>query len=222
MLKTNEARFKMSYTHRTVPLKYGIEFKHGNTFELDILNVREEDYKHAWITAICEICKEEYYMKYEDYINRVSEGYDLCTKCSRRKKMNISKIDFGIQDRFRPCSLKWRKESLEHHKYKCVVTGEYSNIIHHPKSHTLIVEEAFNALGIDCTTNEWIERYDELYGLIIELHYKYGYGVCLSKKVHDAFHAKYGERTTPKQLSEYIRFVALNADIKVNIRGKEE
>lgn len=103
----------------------------------------------------------------------------------------------------------WKRKSMEDCNFKCVVSGEAFDAVHHLYSFSDIVFEVFEELKypIYKNVNQYTEK--ELRCLIdkcSELHEKYGYGVCLSKKYHDKFHARYGKGNNNKeQFDEFLK-----------------
>lgn len=101
----------------------------------------------------------------------------------------------------------WKKESMESCGYRCVITGGYFDVIHHLYSFNKIVSETLDILGLEFRGK--ISKYstEELIAienLCLDLHKKYGLGVCLSKKIHDLYHKIYGKYdNTPEQFEEF-------------------
>lgn len=101
----------------------------------------------------------------------------------------------------------WKIDSMKYCNYKCVITGEDFDDIHHLYSFNQIVEETLDILNLP--QYDEIGKYtsEELLLLeqtCLELHYKYGYGACLKKSVHDLFHFIYGYgNNTPEQFEEF-------------------
>lgn len=101
----------------------------------------------------------------------------------------------------------WKKDSMEKCEYKCVITGERFDVIHHLYNFHKIAEETFDSVKIEI--KPMVEDYSaqELVKLeqrCLELHYKYGLGVCLKDEVHKEFHNIYGkEDNTPEQFDEF-------------------
>ena len=89
----------------------------------------------------------------------------------------------------------WKLDSMEYCNYKCIITGQSFNIIHHLYGFNNIVRETLNILNLDIYVN--VNQYTEeelklIKDKCLELHYKYGLGVCLCKEMHDLFHKNYG------------------------------
>lgn len=101
----------------------------------------------------------------------------------------------------------WKKDSMEACGYRCVITGGYFDVIHHLYSFNKIVSETLNILGLEFKSKISEYSTEELIAienLCLELHKKYGLGVCLSKEIHDLFHKIYGKYdNTPEQFEEF-------------------
>jgi hypothetical protein len=102
---------------------------------------------------------------------------------------------------------------MQNCNYKCIVTHERFNVIHHLYGFDLILEEVFNETGI--TKKRTISEYtfDEL-NLIkekcIEIHNQHPLGVCLSTDIHELFHKMYGRgKNTPEQFTEFLEQLKL-------------
>ncbi|MBM6821039.1 hypothetical protein H6A19_17195, partial [Clostridium saudiense] len=78
---------------------------------------------------------------------------------------------------------------------------------HHLKSFSEIVDEMIKILNIPIykTVGEYSEEeLNQMEVLILELHYKYGLGVVITKELHDEFHKSYGYGdNTPEQFNEF-------------------
>jgi hypothetical protein len=137
-----------------------------------------------------------------------------CMKCASEKRSgeNNHRWNGGIStilQYIRYKMIKWKRDSILNSNYKCVVTGNTFDVIHHLYGFDQIINEAFNNLKI--SKREIVNEYndDELNVLInevIRLHDKYPPGVCLTNEVHDDFHKtyKYG-KNTPEQFYEFYR-----------------
>jgi hypothetical protein len=103
--------------------------------------------------------------------------------------------------------IEWKKDSLRESEYKCVITGDKFDNIHHLYSFNLIIEEVLeeNNIKLHKQINEYS---DEELELLIEKvlihHYDYPLGVCLREDVHKLFHSIYGYgNNTPEQFYEF-------------------
>lgn len=94
-------------------------------------------------------------------------------------------------------------------KYKCVLTGNRFDDIHHIYGLNLILNEVLDILDIDVksTMNDYTE--DELSSILNMFRIKqaeYPLGVCLCKEVHMLFHNKYGYgNNTEEQWEEFVK-----------------
>lgn len=101
----------------------------------------------------------------------------------------------------------WKKKSMESSGYRCVLTGEEFDDIHHKYGFNLMLNETFKIIDID--DRESIDDYtnDEL-KLILDtfksVQNKYPLGVCVSREVHKLFHKIYGYgNNTPDQWDKF-------------------
>lgn len=103
--------------------------------------------------------------------------------------------------------ISWKKDSMANCNYKCVITGNKFDAIHHLYGFDLIIEELFKIteFPIYQIIGEYTNiQLKELENKCVELHNKYSLGVCLAKNVHDLFHSIYGRgQNTPEQFEEF-------------------
>lgn len=113
----------------------------------------------------------------------------------------------------------WKKETIIKNNYKCDITGNRFDVVHHLYSFNKILIETLSNTNIDL--RDKVEDYtDEELSIItkecLSLHNKYGVGVCLCKEEHDLFHSIYGYGgNTPEQYYEFKekRLKQLNKEI---------
>jgi len=113
--------------------------------------------------------------------------------------------------------IEWKKDSMSSCDYKCVITGEKFDDIHHLYSFNKILKEIIMELNFPIYTE--IRKYteDELKLLRlknIEMHDKYPLGVCLSRKIHNLYHSLYGDDNTPEQFKIALLFYFIVVKIK--------
>jgi len=157
------------------------------------------------VDFICSKCGAEAHIPKDYYEKRIEEGKGLCTKCYRNLRCAPTDCPAWIVKWFRPRMMQWYKDSLKYNN-KCIITGEESNIIHHPTSFATLVRQTYEELGLKPTdTIDCDKELDELLvKKCLEIHYKHGYGVCMSNRVHRLFHRIYGQvQNTPQQLEEF-------------------
>lgn len=145
-------------------------------------------------------------MSYHGFINKGNR----CPHCRDRKGKNHPNWKGGIsslQEYLRKKINQWKLDSMNASNYKCVVTGDKFDDIHHLYSFHLILEEVLEELNLDirCNISEYTN--DELTKIedkTIELHNRYPLGVCLRKDIHTLFHNIFGtSNNTTEQFEEF-------------------
>lgn len=103
---------------------------------------------------------------------------------------------------------KWKIDSFKKYNYKCDITKiNNSLIVHHLYNFSDILKETMDSLNIPIYnrinqyTNKELKIIEDK---CLELHYKYGLGVCLCKEEHKLFHKLYGDKNNTKE--EYENF----------------
>lgn len=116
----------------------------------------------------------------------------------------------------------WKKQSMMSCNYKCIITGEPFDNIHHLYGFNLIVRDALKNLNM--VYDEKRNNYTEEEMLLISseinrVHDLHPLGVCLREDVHDLFHKMYGVGdNTPDQWFEFVEKI----NSKEIVIGKEE
>jgi len=190
----------------------------GNKVYQDFINndftplFKPEDYKmaHLPLPYICNKHKDRgtQYMPY----SCVKRGHG-CHYCSidKRKGENHYSWKGGvspINEYLRRHLITWKKDTMKFNDFKCVLTKQRFDIIHHLYSFESIAKEVFKTIIIPVNpiseyTKEQLEILDRR---CIELHYKYGFGICLVKPLHNLFHKQYSEmNNTPEQFLTFIQ-----------------
>lgn len=102
----------------------------------------------------------------------------------------------------------WKRDTKKLCNYRCFITGERFDDIHHIYGFEFIFQEIIRTMNIPIYDE--INKYtnEEMLSmeiLCLDLHYKYGLGVCLKKEIHREFHEiyKYGDNT-PEQWKEFL------------------
>ena len=106
----------------------------------------------------------------------------------------------------------WKKRSMAECGYKCVISGEHFDDIHHLYAKNLILEQALAKEGIkmpeninDCSD----ENKEKILNAFFKEHENYPLGVCLNKKYHKMFHAMYGfGGNTPEQFRDFCQKIS--------------
>lgn len=103
----------------------------------------------------------------------------------------------------------WNRDSIINCNYKCILTGERFDTVHHLYSFNLILEELLEVTELPLYEN--ISYYSEeelkqMEDLCLHLHYKHGLGVCLCKDLHELFHKLYAKgNNIPEQFEEFVQ-----------------
>lgn len=109
-------------------------------------------------------------------------------------------------------NIEWKKDSAKNCNYKCVITGEEFDDIHHLYARNLIIRDVVNVhpefakINFNKTPEEERVR---IFNIFLEEQSKHPLGVCLKKEYHIMFHQRYGTGgNTPDQFYEFIKDVA--------------
>ena len=179
------------------------KFKSTITYSCPKGHIETRSYSSLWRRKNCMTCtKEENKIKYskENASNWQGGLTELKTYLSK----------FIVQ---------WKKDSMEHSNYKCVISGKRFEDIHHIQSFNLLLREALEELNFELKNT--IGEYDSdqitlLINKLIEVHYRYPLGVALTKKWHNKFHKLYGMGdNTPDQWDDFIQKIK-SQKIKTN------
>ena len=113
----------------------------------------------------------------------------------------------SLKQHLRGQLIKWKKDSMIKCKYKCDISNERFDDIHHLYSFDLILYEFIDVFDLDLKTNigEYNPEYlDYISKEFIKFHNRYGLGVCLKEEYHKEFHEIYGYGgNTPEQYVEF-------------------
>ena len=116
----------------------------------------------------------------------------------------------------------WVKDSLENAKYQCDISNKNGSLeVHHLcKNFKDIVEETIFLTNLRIYQDISMYTQDELTLLsqtCLDLHYKYGLGVCIQKELHLQFHHIYGVKNNTKEQYYEFKQNILNSCINVNL-----
>ena len=163
-----------------------------------------------------EFVKEHYLEMSDEEIGRVLHRAGQSIKELRRKigiqRPRPENVFYGFQMYTHRHNEEWKLKSAKACGYKCVITGEQFDAIHHLYSRNLIIEnileehpeykhinfndlpEADKTIPVECFIKE---------------QSKYPLGVCLRDDIHILFHKKYGYgNNTPEQFLEFVKEIA--------------
>ena len=165
------------------------------------------------VEIICDCCNKVFYKKKsqisnKNYCSVECMGEDRKTLYSGDNNQNWKGGITNISEYLRHNIREWKSETLKLHNYRCDISESNKNlIIHHLYNFSDILYELFNI--VDLEIKDVISEYsdDELELLkakCLELHYKYGLGVCLTEELHKEFHSIYGKKKNT--VDQYVEF----------------
>lgn len=163
----------------------------------------------------CKICENIWETSWQCLYN-LSTG---CPSCSAKR--NSGKDSYLWKGGISPLThylrgsiTQWKEDSKKACGYKCAVSGEKFDDVHHLYGFNLIVQEAllmenlpiYEKIG-DYTESE-LSRLNEK---TIALHSQYGLGICLKREIHDQFHIQFKKGdNTPEQFEEFLKINKLH------------
>lgn len=207
--------FTCKYCNKDTPVHNKISFQ-----ELEKMFI-EKEYLPLFNEKSYKNCKSDldFICKKHDVLGVQTTNYlsiknkdCSCKYCQLENKMGETSSNWkgGISkanELFRNCIYEWKKQSMMECNYKCVLTGSKMDIIHHLYNFNKITDEAHLMSNIikkseilEYTEQELIILKDN----IINLHKKYGNGVCLNEDIHKLFHKLYGSiENNENQFNEF-------------------
>ena len=102
----------------------------------------------------------------------------------------------------------WKKESMVNCHYKCVITGDKFDVIHHLYPYNKILQETLDECRLPVyplISNYTNEQLELLKYTIIKNHYKHPLGVCLRQDIHNLYHHIYGDDNNLEQFEEFAK-----------------
>lgn len=135
-----------------------------------------------------------------------------CRECSPLKgedhpmwKNGVSLLNKYLRQRLK----KWKEDSFEKYGYSCYASGNKEDLeIHHlNKPFYQIVDEAIVLTNVEIGNNISSippEKLEKLTKYVIDLHYKYGLGIPLNRKLHKEIHNKYGNDVSKEEFQEFL------------------
>jgi hypothetical protein len=101
---------------------------------------------------------------------------------------------------------RWKRDSMIACNFKCVITGDDFEVIHHLNNYSDMLQKALTELDLvgkdvkDYSDSELIALQKRLE----QIHYENGLGICLRKDIHDLYHKLYGKvNNTPEEFEEF-------------------
>lgn len=163
--------------------------------EEDILFIQEN-----WKTMSDEEIAEKLGRKYHAIVDQ-------------RGKLGLSRYGIvrcyeNLSEYVRRNNLDWKIDAMKKSNYKCVLTGERFDDIHHIYGLDKILVEAIENLGYSFLKD--ISEYtdlemDDILKSFRKTQSQYPSGVCLTKNIHMLFHKLYGYgNNTPEQWDDFL------------------
>lgn len=177
-----------------------------------LISDRYTSAKDRNLEILCANCmKNTYITSLNKY---TTSNHIMCNDCGIKMRSGENHFNWNggitkINSYLRNAIKEWKEDSLKHANYKCDISGKSGNLaIHHlTKSFRDIVKETFEIIGIDIYPEIKYYTLDELELIsktCLELHYKYGLGVCMLNEYHVLFHTIYGKfNNTIEQYNEF-------------------
>jgi hypothetical protein len=150
-----------------------------------------------------------------------------CIYCNYEKKNGIPYQPWfartkNLSSYLRHFINEWQIKTAKKNNFKCVITGNSFEVIHHLYPFNKIVKETIECLDIPIYTNLLKYTEDELkmfQNKCIELHWKYGLGVCLTKKIHKYFHSLYGKTNCNEEQFKQFKKYMQNESLLKEVNG---
>jgi hypothetical protein len=104
---------------------------------------------------------------------------------------------------------KWKDDSMKNCNYKCIISNQRFDVIHHLYPLYKIIDEIIQITKLplyDEINKYTIDELSLAEKTCLELHYKYPLGVCLTRELHDEFHKIYSTSNfTPQDFYEFYK-----------------
>ena len=114
----------------------------------------------------------------------------------------------SLSEYIRKRNKQWKKDSARNCNFKCSLSGERFQAIHHIYGMNLILNETLDLLNINVKNsfNDYNqEELDLILMKFLEVQNTYPLGICLKKEIHKLFHDIYGYgNNIPSQWEEFI------------------
>jgi len=178
------------------------------------------NWKGGNIISKCDYCGEE--INYSISRDKRSEYHYCSSECSGKHKaiMNRGENSYnwkgGVSYKYNTVASllrnstidKWRDDSIKASNGKCIISRLPYECVHHIYGFSFILQEVLEITNIELKekfsdyTNDEVIKLKET---CLELHYKYGLGVCLTNNIHEEFHKIYGYgNNTKEQFEEFL------------------
>jgi hypothetical protein len=150
---------------------------------------------------------------FESRMSNLFEGKNGCIHCQKEMRARENNPNWKggitpIHNYLRNKIYQWKQDTFIKYDYKCAITGSQENlIIHHLNGFDKILQETMKELNLPLHME--ISEYTDIElksieNKCLELHYKYGLGVCLCEEEHKKFHSIFGYGNNTYM--QYIKF----------------
>lgn len=167
----------------------------------------------------------ENYLSMSDEDMGAALGHPRASIKNRRNKLGLHRPAQQTQyddiiSYFRKYNTEWKKQSMQACRYRCIVTSERFDDIHHITSLNTIVKRAiagtvFDSEDFDINIASKDEKHI-LVNLISSEQSKCGLGLCLKRNIHTHFHNIYGYGdNTPEQFMKFIKEYYPNSQLQI-------
>lgn len=149
----------------------------------------------------CPVCNSE---RQSEIAKEIHETYDNSGENSVSWKGGISPLSNYLRGQLN----EWKKCSMKHFDYKCIITGRAFEDIHHMNGFNILLGKTMELTGLPIHENISEYSNDELTMLtdtILKLHVAEGFGVPLTNEVHTEFHQAYGYGNN--DIDQFIEFM---------------
>jgi len=208
-----------------------VDFLLKNYPDMDKENIMEYIKNKSWKAIIAKAQRLKI-KRSEDMMHKIKK------QSQSNKKMKLKGRSTSWYLYFRGIINQWKIDSFESYNYKCALTklNNKDLVIHHVNENfSNIVKETF--LNVNLPIYENIINYTEQELIQINkeficLHYKYGLGIPLSKRIHDLYHRLYGkfnndliqfeEFTSRYNNGEFDDFLSINTQQNIITKKKHK
>ena len=203
------------HNHRCPKCNGGVRLKDTEYFKQEVYDLVGDEYELLGEYSTCRTPIEFLHTKCNRKYNATSSDFlrgHRCPECAIERRLGEGHWNWqgGITSLtlfLRNCIKEWKFDSMKSCNYKCIITGERFDTIHHLYSFSQIIKETLN--NLDIPSKEQVADYTELElesikNTFLEIHDKHGNGVCLTDKIHKLFHLTYTYYdNTPEQFIEF-------------------
>lgn len=199
--------------------RYGVKRKRQNpAYTEDIYHNFYNEYENEFI-------KNNYLDMSDEEIAEVLGRSRISVKNHRNEmglhRVQKNKISYDNTAIYvRRHNVDWKMASMKNCGFKCIISGERFDEIHHLVSLNIILKSVYNKMSFDLKTFDINKITEEKRQAFLNEFYieqaKYPLGVCLKKDIHMQFHNVYGYGdNTVEQFYEFIKDFYPNINLNI-------